>query len=207
MDNIVDDAVALVEARKERLKSDPDAVRKILAGTVEVSEDVTVYPNKALNKRYEEFNARIVELGKKIARREGESNEDHAARIQEVKAEYEDATAEFEALKAEIAESAVTFTLTSLGKKAVKNIRTAARKKFPLPNVGEYEDADESEARDDYYHNALIAAHLEKDGYTIEDVEKMQDKWPNRAYAQLWTAVQRLSIADDYLGSAFNSDF
>lgn len=202
---IIADAIEKAEVTKERLKTDPDAVRKILAGTVSVTEDVTVYPNKVVNKAYSEFNDRVINLGLRVARENGETDKAYAERTAGFKAEYEAAVLEFEALKVQLQESAVTFHMVSLGKKAVKNIRNAARKKFPLPDNG-IEDVEVTEARDEYYQASLIAAHLVQDGYTVEDVQKIIDEWPTKAFAQLWVTTQKLSITDDYLGN-LPSDF
>lgn len=202
----VKDLAAGIEAgvaAKERLKTDPDAVRKILTGTVAVEEDVTVYPNKALNKRYADFSDRIIDLGLRTQRNEGESAEAYEERIAPAKAEYEAAVAEFEALKAELAESAVTFHLVSPGRKALKRIKRAAKEKFPAPAFGE-PDLDQDD-REDWYQCSVIAAHLP--GYSIEDIENIADSWPQIAYAQLWSAAKRLTIADDFLGAAFDADF
>lgn len=205
--DIVADAEKIAEARKERLKTDPQAVRKILSNQVTVSEKVTVYPNKELNLRYEKFNESIVDLGTRVARKDGEDDETYAERIKDAKAEYEAAVAEFDSLKKELAESAVTFELESLSRKAIKALRTAARKKFPTPIAGEQEDPDDSEGREELYKASIIAAHLVKDGYTVEDIEKIRDEWPTRCYVQLWQSANKLSIADDYLGAAFTPDF
>ena len=203
----ITEAIDAAEKRKEALKTDPDAVRKILGNQVTVTDIVTVYPNKKLNKQYEDFKPKIVALGEKLKRKEGESDEDYSGRIDEFKKDYESAVAEFDALKAAISQSAVTFELESLSRKAIKNIRTTARKKFPLPTDGTPDDPEVAEARDEWYKSAIIAAHLVKDDYTVEDIEIIRDEWPTRCWVQLWQSANKLSIADDYLGSSFTSDF
>lgn len=200
------EAVAIGDAVKERLKSDPDAVRKMLAGTVAVEDDVTVYPNKVLNLKFEKFQKRITDAGLSLGKQIGESDEDYETRTKNFEADYDKLESEFEALKAEIEDSAVTFHLVSLSKKSIKALRTAVRKKFPLPEVGGVDDLDVQEEREEYYKASIIAAHLLGE-YTIEDIENIRDEWPTKCFAQLWTTAQKLSIADDYLGQAFNSDF
>lgn len=204
-ETVITDAIDTAEKVKERLKTDPDAVRKILSSTVSVEEDVTVYPNKALNIQYTKFSERLGQLAGAITRNGDETDEEYLQRSEHFRPEYEKLTADFDELKSKIEASAVTFHLISVSKKTIKNIRTAARKKFPVATDPLNEDVDDAEIRDDWYKAAIVAAHLE--GYTIEDIENIRDEWPQRAWAQLWTTAQKLSIADDYLGAAFNADF
>lgn len=210
-DNVAPEAVEAAETIKTHLVSDPDAVRKIVAGLVPVDDNVTVYPNKPLNLKYGVFNDSLNELSGRLPRLDdGESTEEFLARTESWRTEYETAEAEFEALKKQLADSAMTFHMVGISKKAIKNLRTAARKKFPLPTVGDptAEDPDITEERDEYYRASIVAAHLVKSGYTIEDIESFRDNWPNLAWAQLWLTAQKLSIADDYLGKNFtNPDF
>lgn len=202
------EAKEVADKRIEVLKTDPDAVRKILSNQVTVEETVTVYPNKALNFRFEKMNSAIVELGTRLERKENsESDDDYTKRIESFRPDYDATVADFDDLKKSIAESAVTFRLVSLSRKAIKNLRTTARKNFPLPAQGEDDDPEVSEAREEWYRCAIIAAHLEQDKYTVEDIETIRDEWPTRCFVQLWLSAQKLSIADDYLAAGFNPDF
>jgi hypothetical protein len=205
-DNMNDEiagAIEKVEATKEKLKTDPDAVRKLLAGAMSISEDVTVYPNKELNREVAEFDQKLRELARSVTKLDDETDDEYTVRTSNFLDDYNAALAEFDALKERLAESGVTFHLVSIGKKAVKNLRTAARKKFPL----EDSDADIDEQRDDYYRASIVAAHLVADGYNIDDVLNIMDNWPMRCWAELWSAAQKLSIADDYLGDSLTPDF
>lgn len=201
--NDLEAGIAIAEATKERLKTDPEAVRKILGNNVQISEQVTVYPDKNLNREYAEFDQKLQKLADSTVRREGETDEEFIARNENVVQDYEAARKEFDELKLRVKESGVTFTLVSVGKKAIKNLRTAARKKFP----NEDNDPDVAEQLDDYYRASIVAAHLVADGYTIDDVFTIMDEWPIRCWAELWTTAQRLSIADDYLGNLLTPDF
>lgn len=203
----IEDAITEAKAEVERLKSDPDAVRKILGNFVTVTEKVTVYPDKSLNIEYDRIQDRIASAGARLKRVDGESDESYHARIKETQAEHEQLVSDFEKLKAAIEESAKTFVLESVSRKALKAIRTAARKKFPLPEQGQPDDYEVAEEREEWYWASIIAAHMVKDGYTPEDIEKIRDEWPTRCYAQLKLAAEKLSIKDDYLGSAFTPDF
>lgn len=207
-DDIISGGVELGAAAKERLKSNPDSVRALLTGTVQIEEAVTVYPNKALNLRFAQAQERLIEMGNRVARKEGESDEDYLARVGDVRKEYEDFEGELEALKQELLGSAVTFNLVSVPKKAIKNLKTAARKKFPADETADWAiQLELDEQRQEYFECSIVAAHLVADGYSIEDIINIRDNWPNRAWAQLWTVAQKLSIADDYLTGTIDADF
>lgn len=199
-------AVDKAEAAKQRLKTDPDAVRKILQGNYEVSDSVTLFPRKDLNKRYADIRPKFDRLAADSKQREGESDEEWNARIIASKEQNADLFREFEEIQALIEESAVTFTLVSVSKRAIKSLRREARKKFPVRNEGN-EDPDEAEERDEWYQSAIIAAHLAADGYTVDDILKIKDEWPTTCWASLWVKAQELSIQDDYLRGSFTPDF
>lgn len=205
--NDVSESIDAAEAAKERLKTDPDAVRKILAGDFGVSDDVTVYPIKSLNKKYADLHKRLGDLSVRAAKNDDETHEDWIKRIGPMKAELDSLRTEFETVEAELKESAVTFHMSGISKKAIKNLRREARKQFPLPKEGGTEDPSDAEDRDKWYHSAIIAAHLAQDGYTVDDIIDIDDKWPSACWNRLWVTAQRLSIQDDYLSGALTPDF
>lgn len=202
----VEQAIEKAEAVKERLKSDPAAVRKLLGKNVEIDDFVTVYPDKELNREYKRFRERLLALSENTVRRIDETEPEWNERIAKEGAENKGLQDEFEALEERLKESGVTFRLVSIGKGAIKELRKAARKKFPLPEDG-FDDPTVAEERDEFYKASIVAAHLIQDGYTIEDVESIRDNWPTDAFAKLWVSAQTLSIADDFLRGSLSPDF
>ena len=199
-------AVEKAEAVRERLKSDPAAVRKILGNNYEISEQVTVYPRRDLNKRYADFRPKLDKIAIDNKQRDGESDEDWNARIIASKETNKALLDEVSALQDEINESAVTFELVGISKKTIKELRKTARAKFPLPNEGA-DDPDIAEERDEFYQSSIIAAHLVRDGYTVEDILNIKHEWPTPCWVALWVKAQELSIQDDYLRGSFTPDF
>lgn len=202
------EAVELGEKRKERLASDPEAVRKILAGSVDVEDFVTVYPSKALNKKFAEFQAELEHFRDKAKQGSHEGARDYEERIQGLRAELDEAEKRGDQLRADLEASAITFHLIGIPKRAVKKIRAEVRAKYPLPPAGTPDDPDMSELRDDEYQNRLIVAHLaQTGGFTMDEVESWRDTWSNREFGKLWASVLKLSIADDYLNGSIDPDF
>lgn len=202
------EAVELGEKRKERLASDPEAVRKILAGSVDVEDFVTVYPSKALNKKFAEFQAELERFRDKAAQGSREGAKDYEARIKGLRAELDEAEKRGDQLRADLEASAITFHLIGIPKRAVKKIRAEVRAKYPLPPAGTPDDPEVAEMRDDEYQNRLIVAHLaQTGGFTMDEVESWRDTWSNREFGKLWASVLKLSIADDYLNGSIDPDF
>ena len=202
------EAVELGEKRKERLASDPEAVRKILAGSVDVEDFVTVYPSKALNKKFAEFQAELERFRDKAAQGSHEGAKDYEERIKGLRAELDEAEKRGDQLRADLEASAITFHLIGIPKRAVKKIRAEVRAKYPLPPAGTPDDPDMAELRDDEYQNRLIVAHLaQTGGFTMDEVESWRDTWSNREFGKLWASVLKLSIADDYLNGSIDPDF
>lgn len=205
---IADEGIELGKAAKEKLASDPDAVRKIVANQLanSVRESVTVYPDKRANKAFADYSARFQEIASRIPNRlHEESDEDYAERTKEFKAELEALEAEGEPIRQAVRDSGVTFEFVGIGKRAIKRIQKQVRESFPLPNPGE-PDEIAGERQDEFEHR-VIAAHLAQSGYTADDIADFHDAWPNKAYADLWATAMKLSIADDYLRGAVDADF
>ena len=206
-EKIIADAVELGEKAKEKVATDPDAVRKLLAGQVEVEDYVTVYPDKAVNLRFAKHQEELQQASRDIpAQKDGESDEDYKVRADAFQKRVDEISAEGEAARKAVEESGLTFHMVGLGKKAIKRIRAEVRSKYPLPTEGK-DDPEVAEMRDEEYQNRIIAAHLVKSGYTVEDVEQWRDVWPHRAFGKLWATALKLSITDDYLTGAIDVDF
>lgn len=202
--DIVNDGIELGKKAREHLKTDPNAVRALAANNVEITEAVTVYPNKVLNKKFADLKAEFPTLAD-IKRNTDESDADWEKRVAKAQAEVDAYDAEITDLKNQIDESSVTFELKSVSKRTIKNLRKAARAKYPLPTDGEI-DADEEE-RDDYYRASIVAAHLISDSYSIDDILNIMDNWPTSCWARLWTTAQAISIGDDFLAKTLDADF
>lgn len=203
----VESGVALAEARKERLTTDPEALRKLVAGAVDVEDWVTTYPNKSINLALAKHEKALFALKAESQRDTAESDRDYSKRIKELQPELDALTAEGEELRAKFEESAVTLHFIGLGKKAIKRIRAEIHKEYPLPPAGVQDDPTLASERQDAYECAVIAAHIQHAGFTREDVETWKDKWPNKAFGDLWACALRLSIADDYLAGVLDVDF
>lgn len=209
-EKIIADGIELGEAAKKRLASDPQAVRKIVAGQLadSVRETITVYPDKIANKAFSDYSRRVQEIAGRIPNKlHDESDEQYAERTKDFRAELEALEAEGESIRQAVRDSGVTFEFVGIGKKAIKRIRTEVRKAYPLPASGEQDDPDVSELRQDEFEHRVIAAHLAQAGYTADDIATFHDAWPNKAYADLWATALKLSIADDYLIGAVDVDF
>jgi hypothetical protein len=207
-EKIIADAVKLGDEAKERLASDPEAVRKVLAGRVDVEDWVTVYPDKAANLRFAKVQEELQKISREIPTQDAEeSDKDYADRTAEFRERLEAIEAESNEAREAVKASGLTFHFVGLGKKAIKRIRADVRKEYPLPPAGEQDDPDIAELRDEEYQNRVIAAHLIASGYTKEDVEAWRDAWPNRAFGKLWATAMKLSITDDYLNGAIDVDF
>jgi hypothetical protein len=205
---VASEGVKIGEERKERLASDPEAVRKILAGSVDVEDYVTVYPSKALNKKFADFQAELERFRDRATQGSHEGAKDYEARVGSLKNELAEMEKRGDDLRAELEASAVTFHLIGIPKKAVKKIRAEVRQKYPLPPAGTPDDPDMSEIRDEEYQNRLIVAHLaQTGGFTMDEVESWRDSWSNREFGKLWASVLKLSIADDYLNGSIDPDF
>lgn len=207
---ILDEAVEIGKAAKDKLASDPDAVRKIAANQLAntVTETVTVYPDKRANKAFADYSAKFQDIAGRIPKRlHEESDEDYAERTKDFKAEMEALEAEGEPIRQAVRDSGLTFEFVGIGKRAIKRIRAQVRDKYPLPGPGEQDDPDTAEERQDEFEHRVIAAHLAQAGYTADDIADFHDAWPNKAYADLWAAALKLSIADDYLRGAVDADF
>lgn len=206
-EKIITDAVELGESAKKKIATDPDAVRKIVAGQVPVEDWITVYPDKKVNLAFAKHQEALQEAARKVpAPLDNESDKDYAKRTADFKAKVEALEAEGEAVRQAVKDSGITFHMVGLGKKALKRLRAEVRAKYPLPTEGK-DDPEIAEIRDEEYQNRVVAAHLAKDGYTFEDVEGWRDAWPNRAFGQLWATALKLSITDDYLTGAVDVDF
>lgn len=203
----VEAGIQLGEERKERLATDPDALRKIVANAVEVEDWVTVYPNKVVNLAFAKHEKALLVLKAQSERNFGEEDVAYAARIKALTPELERLTAEGEDLREQFKDSAVTLHFRGLGKKAIKRLRASVLKDHPNPPQGTADDPVLSEARQDAYECAIIAAHIQHNGFTVEDVESWKDAWPNKAFGELWATALRLSIADDYLSGVLDVDF
>lgn len=207
-ETIIADAVKMGEEAKQRLASDPEAVRKVVAGRVDVEDWVTVYPDKAANLRFAKVQEKLQEMSRDIPTQDAEeSDEDYADRTTEFRESLEAVEKESNEAREAVKESGLTFHFVGLGKKAIKRIRAEVRKEYPLPPAGEQDDPEIAELRDEEYQNRVIAAHLAASGYTAQDVEAWRDGWPNRAFGKLWATTMKLSITDDYLNGAIDVDF
>lgn len=205
---VIDEGIELGKAAKEKLASDPDAVRKIAANQLAntVTETVTVYPDKRANKAFADYSAKFQDIAGRIPKRlYEESDEDYAERTKEFKAELEALEAEGEPIRQAVRDSGVTFEFVGIGKRALKRIKKQVTESYPLPQPGERDEFGEE--RQDEYEHRVIAAHLAQAGYTADDIADFHDAWPNKAYADLWAAALKLSIADDYLRGAVDADF
>jgi hypothetical protein len=195
----VDAAIELGDKVKAHVASDPEAVRKLISNSVVVEDFVTVYPNKALNLRFQKHTAKLTEVA---AQARGVDEVDPKLQV-ELDALEVEATELHEAIKA----SGITLRFIGLGKKAVKRIRSEVFAKYPFPPSGQDDDQVLASERQDAYEEWLIAAHLAEAGYTRDDVAEWRDKFPLMEFGKMWAATQKLSIADDYLNGAFNVDF
>lgn len=204
---IIESAISGAEEIKKRLASDPDAVRKILAEDIDVSDTVTVYPSKRINLAFEKHNEALRTLKAESARQIGEEDDAYEARILALKPRLDALEAEGAELREAIEASAVTFEFRGLGKRAIKRIRNDVRKDYPLPPAGTEDDPALAEERDDFYQDRVIAAHIQHAGYTHEDVADFRDKWPTVEFGKLWAMALKLSITDDYLRGAVDADF
>jgi hypothetical protein len=204
---IIEEAIAAADKVKTRLASDPDAVRKILTNSLDVSDTVTVYPNKRVNLAFQKHNEALRELKKETALKPGEDGKEYEARIKTLKPRLEALEAEGAELREAIEASAVTFEFRGLGKRAVKRIRNDVRKEYPLPPAGTNDDPTLAEERDEVYQERVIAAHIQHAGYTAEDVTDFRDKWPSVEFGKLWATALKLSITDDYLQGSLDADF
>lgn len=196
---IVADAIELGEKVKERVASDPDAVRKLISGAVVVEDYVTLYPDKALNLRFQKHSQSLAEAAAKARSAEKVTPE--------MQAELDSLEDEAAELKEALEASAVTLRFVGLGKKAVKRIRNEVYKEYPFPPAGTEDDPALASDRQDAYEEWLIAAHLADAGYTRDDVAQWRDVLPLMEFGKLWAMAQKLSITDDYLQGAFNVDF
>lgn len=210
IETAVTEGIELGEATKKRLASDPDAVRKIVAGQIAntIRDTVTVYPDKVINLEFAHYAERLRQAAKDIPNKfHNETDEDYVERTKPFKEELDTLEAEGEEIRRKVRDSGVTFEFVGLGKKAIKRIRAEVRKEFPLPAQGEQDDPETAEERQDAFEHRVIAAHLAQSGYTADDIASFHDVWPNKAYADLWATAMRLSIADDYLSGAIDADF
>ena len=204
---IIESAIAEAEAVKTRLASDPDAVRKILADDIGVTDTVTVYPNKRINLAFQKHSEALRALKDESDLKPGEDGKQYEARIKALKPRLDALEAEGAELRAAIEDSAVTFEFRGLGKRAIKRIRNSVRMDYPLPPAGTADDPTMAEERDDVYQERVIAAHIQHAGYTPDDVADFRDKWPSIEFGKLWATALKLSITDDYLRGAIDADF
>jgi hypothetical protein len=204
---IIESAITAAEEVKTRLASDPDAVRKILTDSLDVTDTVTVYPNKRVNLAFEKHNQALRSLKDESDLKPGETDKEYNARIKTLKPRLEALETEGAELRQAIEDSAVTFEFRGLGKRAIKRIRNDVRKDYPLPPEGVADDPTVKEERDDVYQERVIAAHIQHAGYTAEDVADFRDKWPSIEFGKLWATALKLSITDDYLHGAIDADF
>jgi len=198
---IVTDAIELGEKVKEKIVSDPDAVRKIISGAVPVEDYVTIYPDKALNLRFQKHTQTLADVAARAV------NDPTGEVSKALKVELDALEAEAKELKSALEASAVTLRFVGLGKKAVKRIRNEVFEKYPFPPAGIEDDQALASDRQDAYEEWLIAAHLADSGYTREDISDWRDTLPLIEFGKLWAMAQKLSITDDYLQGAFNVDF
>lgn len=203
----VEAGIKLGEERKERLLTDPEALRKIVANKVEVEDTVTVYPDKVVNLAFAKHEKELLQLRRVSEKGAGEADVAYAARIAELAPTLEKLTAEGEQLRQQFEDSAVTLHFRGLGKKAIKRLQAQAAKEFPLPPQGVQDDPLVAGERQDYYECSIIAAHIQHNGFTLDDVQSWKDAWPNKAFGELWATAMRLSIADDYLAGVLDVDF
>ena len=124
-EKIIADAVKLGDEAKERLASDPEAVRKVLAGRVDVEDWVTVYPDKAANLRFAKVQEELQKISREIPTQDAEeSDKDYADRTAEFRERLEAIEAESNEAREAVKASGLTFHFVGLGKKAIKRIRT-----------------------------------------------------------------------------------
>jgi len=199
MQETVDAAIDLGEKVKARVASDPEAVRKLVSGSVLVEDFVTVYPDKALNLRFQKHTRKLAELA---ARARGDVEV-----TPELQSELDALEVEATELRDLIEASGITLRFVGLGKKAVKRIRAEVWEKYPFPPEGQQDDQALASDRQDAYEEWLVAAHLAEAGYTREDLSEWRDKFPLLEFGKLWATAQKLSITDDFLNGAFNVDF
>jgi hypothetical protein len=204
---IIESAITAAEEVKTRLASDPDAVRKILADSLEVTDTVTVYPNKSVNLAFQKHNEALRALKDESGLKPGETDKEYEERIKALKPRLDALEAEGAQLRQAIEDSAITFEFRGLGKRAIKRIRNDVRKDYPLPPAGTDDDPTLAEARDEVYQERVIAAHIQHAGYTAEDVADFRDKFPAIEFGKLWATALKLSITDDYLRGAIDADF
>jgi hypothetical protein len=204
---IIESAIAEAEAVKTRLASDPDAVRKILTDSLDVTDTVTVYPSKRVNLAFQKHNEALRALKDESDIKPGETDKEYNARVKTLKPRLTALEAEGAELRQAIEDSAVTFEFRGLGKRAIKRIRNDVRKDYPLPPAGTDDDPTLAEERDEVYQERVIAAHIQHAGYTADDVTNFRDKWPTVEFGKLWATALKLSITDDYLHGAIDADF
>lgn len=205
---IIEGAVAAAEEVKKRLASDPDAVRKILTNALDVTDTVTVYPDKRVNLAFQKHNEALRELKNETAiNPQVEDPKRYEARIKALKPRLDALESEGAELREAIEASAVTLEFRGLGKRAIKRIRNDVRKEYPLPPAGTDDDPTLAEERDEVYQERVIAAHIQHAGYTAEDVADFRDKWPSIEFGKLWATALKLSITDDYLQGSLDADF
>lgn len=204
---IVEEAIELAEARKERLASDPDAVRALIADRVYVEDSVTVYPVQTANLAFAKHVEALSDLKSRAEQNYGEKDDEYDLRLAGLQPELDALTEQGKAVREALEASAVTFKMVGLGKRAIKRIRASVRKDHPLPPAGTPDDPEVSELRDEEYQNRVIAAHLVSAGYTSEDVDNFRDAWASREFGKLWACALKLSISDDYLSGAVDVDF
>lgn len=203
-------AVELGKERVERLKSDPDSVRKLLLGEVVVDEKVTVYPDRIINGKFAKFQEELQQVSALAARRKDESDDEYVKRVEPYHDQVARANERLEEIQAEVEESGVTFHLYSIGKKAVKNLRKAARALHPDafdPEADPLTRADAGEDLEEYYQASIVAAHLVKDGYTVSDILNIKNTWPDKCFLDLLEASHRLSVASEYVEVTTDPDF
>lgn len=204
---IVEDAIKLAVETKERIATNPDALRKILTNRLDVEDWVTVYPDKGLNLKFAKHNEALNDLQAESRIKPGEEYDAFEARVLALKPRLDALDAEGEQLRADLEESAATIHFRGLGKKAVKGIRNQARAEYPLPPAGTPDDPAVSELRDEWYQNHVIAAHIQHGGFTVEDVADWRDAFSDFEFGKLWAMALKLSITDDYLRGALDVDF
>lgn len=204
---IVDEAVKMAEERKERLATDPDAVRALISGNVSVEDSVTVCASKPAALAFAKHVEALNTLKAKAELGYGETDVQHAERLATLQPQLDALEQSGKAVREALEAAQVTFKMVGIGKRAVKRIRASVRKDHPLPPAGTPDDPEVAELRDEEYQNRIIAAHLVADGYTPEDIDNFRDAWASREFGKLWATALKLSISDDYLSGAVDVDF